>query len=140
MQAFNSDYLFNSSPCLENIFLYQHFCFINWAVCLLVWLVVLVSFFGTHFTLLLGLTKWWKIFTVERLAASIYFSQHKKWSFPLRISLVNVTKSVGNCWFGHIYWRNPQWKTSFFVQCSLFYYIKSWTKAPFFLAVKLLGF
>ena len=20
--------------------------------------------------------------------------------------------------FGHIYWRNPEWKTSFFVQCS----------------------
>ena len=27
---------------------------------------------------------------------------HKKWSFPLRISLVNVIKSA--C---HIYWRNP---------------------------------
>ena len=32
---------------------------------------------------------------------------HKKWSFPLRISSVNVTKSAGNCIFGHIYWRNP---------------------------------
>ena len=32
---------------------------------------------------------------------------HKKWSFPLRISSVNVTKSAGNCGFGHIYWRNP---------------------------------
>ena len=32
---------------------------------------------------------------------------HKKWSFPLRISSVNVTKSEGNCGFGHIYWRNP---------------------------------
>ena len=28
---------------------------------------------------------------------------HKKLSFPLRISLVNVTKSAGNCGFGHIY-------------------------------------
>ena len=32
---------------------------------------------------------------------------HKKWSLPLRISSVNVTKSAGNCGFGHIYWRNP---------------------------------
>ena len=41
---------------------------------------------------------------------------HKKWSFPLGISSVNVTKSAVSCWFGHIYWRNPWWKTSFFVQ------------------------
>ena len=43
----------------------------------------------------------------------------KKWSFPLRISSVNVnvTKSAGNWGFGHIYWENPQWKTLFFVQC-----------------------
>ena len=32
---------------------------------------------------------------------------HKKWSFPLRISIVNVTKSTVSCRFGHIYWRNP---------------------------------
>ena len=32
---------------------------------------------------------------------------HKKWSFPLRISSVNVTKSAGKCRFSHIYWRNP---------------------------------
>ena len=44
---------------------------------------------------------------------------HKKWSFPLRISSVNVTKSAGNCAFGHVYWRNPYWKTSFFVQWPL---------------------
>ena len=25
--------------------------------------------------------------------------------------LVNVTKSTGNCGFGHIYWRYSQWKT-----------------------------
>ena len=31
---------------------------------------------------------------------------HKNWSFPLRILSVNVTKSAGNCGFGHIYWRN----------------------------------
>ena len=31
----------------------------------------------------------------------------KKWSFPLRISSANVTKSAGSCRFGQIYWRNP---------------------------------
>ena len=29
-----------------------------------------------------------------------------KWSFPLRIFLVTVTKSAVSCGFGHIYWRN----------------------------------
>ena len=40
----------------------------------------------------------------------------KKWSFPCRISSVNVTKSAVFCGFGHIYWRKPSWKTSFFLQ------------------------
>ena len=38
----------------------------------------------------------------------------KKKRFPLRISLVNITKSAENCGFIYIYWRNPWWKTSFF--------------------------
>ena len=38
----------------------------------------------------------------------------------LKISSVNVTKSAENCGFGHIYWRNSSWKTSFFVQCLLY--------------------
>ena len=42
----------------------------------------------------------------------------KKLIFPSMISPVNVTKSAGNCGFGHIYWRNLWWKTLFFVQCS----------------------
>ena len=29
----------------------------------------------------------------------------RKWSFPLRISSINVTKSAGNCRFRQIYWR-----------------------------------
>ena len=53
-------------------------------------------------------------------------SLHKKWSFPLRISPVNVSKSAGNWRFGHIYWRNPQWKTSFFVQWILSAVVRSW--------------
>ena len=44
-------------------------------------------------------------------------SLHKKWSFQLRISSVNMTKPAVSSGFGHIYWRNPLWKTSFFVQC-----------------------
>ena len=40
----------------------------------------------------------------------------QKMNFLLRISSVNVTKSAGNCGFINIYWRNPKWKTSFFVQ------------------------
>ena len=32
---------------------------------------------------------------------------HKKWTFSVRISPVNVAKSAENCGFGHIYWRNP---------------------------------
>ena len=34
-------------------------------------------------------------------ARATYFSLHKKLSFPLRISSVNMTKSTGNCGFGH---------------------------------------
>ena len=45
----------------------------------------------------------------------------QKWSFPLRISSVNVNKSV-SCGFGHIYWRNPTLKTSFL--CSGIYSLK----------------
>ena len=29
-----------------------------------------------------------------------------------------MTKSAGNCGFVYIYWTNPQWKNSFFVQCN----------------------
>ena len=32
---------------------------------------------------------------------------HQKSYFPLKFPPVNVTKSAGNCGFGHIYWRNP---------------------------------
>ena len=30
-----------------------------------------------------------------------------------------MIKSSVSCGFGHIYWRNPSWKTSFCVQCNL---------------------
>ena len=43
----------------------------------------------------------------DLFAVLYYFLLYKKWSFPLGISSVIVTKSAGNCRFGHIYWRNP---------------------------------
>ena len=55
----------------------------------------------------------WKITTPNsflRLHSLKSDNVHKKWSFTLRISSVS-------CGFGHIYWRKPEWKTSFFVQC-----------------------
>ena len=47
-------------------------------------------------------------------------SLHKNWSFPLRFSSVNATKSAVNCGFGHIYRINLQWKSSVFVKCCLY--------------------
>ena len=49
-------------------------------------------------------------------------STDRKWNFPLRISSVNLTKSAGNCRFGHIYCRNPSWNISFFVQCRCLFH------------------
>ena len=40
--------------------------------------------------------------------------------FPLRIASVNVTKCTVSCGSGHIYWRNPYWKTSYFCAVLLF--------------------
>ena len=54
------------------------------------------------------------------------YAQHKKSSFPLRVFSVNVTKSAENGGFGHIYWRNPSRKTSFFVQGVMWKLFKSW--------------
>ena len=50
-------------------------------------------------------------FEFHPFCANVHISLHKKWSFPLRISSINVAKSG----FGHIYWRNAYWKNSFFV-------------------------
>ena len=42
---------------------------------------------------------------------------HKKWSSPLKISSVNVTKSAGNCGFGHIYWKKSLMEN--FIFCAV---------------------
>ena len=66
----------------------------------------------------------WKASSIVVLTCSVISSrssksgQHKQWNFPLRISSVNVTKSTVFFRFGHTYWRNPLWKTSFFMQCK----------------------
>ena len=57
-----------------------------------------------------------------KICCSVRFSHwqpalHKKWTFPLRTSLVNVTKFAISWRSGHIQWRNSQWRTQFFVQC-----------------------
>ena len=54
--------------------------------------------------------------TVKEHAEYNMYTIQKKWSFPSRISSVNVTKSTGNCGFSHIYWRNPYGKLLLFVQ------------------------
>ena len=46
-------------------------------------------------------------------------SLHKQWSFPFRVSSVNMTKSARNCGFAYINWGKRSWRTSFLVQCVL---------------------
>ena len=55
-----------------------------------------------------------------------------KWSFPLKISSVNATKSAVCYEFGRIYWRSPYDKTSLFMQYQL-KQIRSHTHLNFFL-------
>ena len=60
-------------------------------------------------------------FSLHRKLCSFLFQTRsectaQKWSFPLRISSVNVTKSAIFSGIGHIYWRNSEWKILFFVQ------------------------
>ena len=53
----------------------------------------------------------------------------KKWSFPLRISPVNVTKSAVSSGFGHICWRILNGELHFFVQwLSCFFEFSFWRK------------
>ena len=49
----------------------------------------------------------WQLIRGNNQSYSVQSILHKKWSFSLRISSVNLTKSVGNWGFSHIYWRNP---------------------------------
>ena len=40
----------------------------------------------------------------------------QKMKFSIKHFSVDVTKSAVSCGLGHTHWRNPWWKTSFFVQ------------------------
>ena len=78
-----------------------------------VWWVILsqtFSKFGIFFSLL--------CYYVRGILCTFHFAQKMNFSIKEEIS-VNVTKSTGNCGFGHIFWRYPEWKTSFFVQCHV---------------------
>ena len=45
----------------------------------------------------------WRKHLISMVLGQTVFTMHKKWSFPFRISSVNVTKSAVSCGFGHIY-------------------------------------
>ena len=47
------------------------------------------------------------------------FTLHKKYSFPLKTSQVNVTESTVSCGFGHMYWRNPLMENFIFCAVSM---------------------
>ena len=87
----------------------------NFIFCTVFWTFFIIKpFLFIPPSCLLDFRKNWETSFIRDTRVTLY----KKWSFPLRIFSVNVTKSAGNCGFGHIYWRNPPWKTSFCVQCS----------------------
>ena len=53
---------------------------------------------------------WRDIFNILkslRKSGLVNSALRKKWSFLLRISSLNVTKSAVSCGYGPIYWRNP---------------------------------
>ena len=64
--------------------------------------------------------------------------------YPLKTSANLWSFTTVYCWFGHIYSRNSQWKTYFFVQCiHLFISHCSWDelhKNPFDVPKKILVF
>ena len=68
--------------------------------------VLLIWIYFFHLTLVFIL-QWLSIHWEILIMLLFQFSMHRKWNFPLRIASVNMTKSAGNCGFGHIYWRNP---------------------------------
>ena len=52
----------------------------------------------------------------QSLLHTMYFSHIFFFFFCFSVTFCEDL-SAGNCGFGHIYWKNPQWKTSLFVQC-----------------------
>ena len=69
--------------------------------------------------------EWWSYYKVvqfyNKMVQVLQIALHKKWSFLLRISSVNATKSAVSCGFGHIYWRNPYRKYKSIYDESIIY-------------------
>ena len=98
---------------LENCFAYTTY---PWITLLLLWLYGTLELLEWYvyigkdlcccskLTLYLLAHWWWEVLFLKEAVLSRPL--HKKWSFPLWISSVNVTKSAVFCRFGHIYWRN----------------------------------
>ena len=74
-----------------------------------------IQFYLTVFSTARIKWKIWCIYKVIFLYFNWYSTENKvlcillvkKWSFPLKIFPINVTKSPGNGGFGNIYWTNP---------------------------------
>ena len=61
----------------------------------------------------------------EMVSYSIFINTAQKIKFSIKDFFEqmrpNPQDTADNCRFGHIYWRNPQWKISFFVQWNNFF-------------------
>ena len=72
--------------------------------------------------------KWVQSFNLD----PFYRKLHKKWSFLLKISSVNVATSAVSCGFacgfGHIYWKNPLMKNFIFL-CSVKNWLRTFSEA-----------
>ena len=64
--------------------------------------VVYLNVYSIEWTFRIYTLTYQKTFIAYPKFINFFASLHKKWSFPLRSSSVNVTKSEGNCEFGHI--------------------------------------
>ena len=85
--------------------------FLNIGIWKNIFLLWLVTWKTIHFLIIL-LTRYFWIYIKRNIPFVLCIfspysqSLHKKWSFPLKISSANVTKSAVSWGFGHIYWRN----------------------------------
>ena len=85
--------------------------FLNIGIWKNIFLFWLVTWKTIHFLIIL-LTRYFWIYIKRNIPFVLCIfspysqSLHKKWSFPLKISSANVTKSAVSWGFGHIYWRN----------------------------------
>ena len=106
-KMYSQNLMFSKLPEIQRIYCYRVIMLIYnpWDKLISIWykiqlLAILLGTQKQHFAV-------WKKAALPKLDTNKkQVLLHKKWIFPLRISSVNVTKSAGNCGFGHIYWRN----------------------------------